>query len=255
DRMTPTQFNNYALKKMRIFTIFIRNFSKFTRHLNKNEDIIIKQERREKFYKENYIDKVNYKLLEDFPMWLGGFRLGYLSHLFRGKKWQEIIKMNYKDLEELGVLSFQNRATLIKNFLIVRRHLAGEKIGSSNKGNIEKNNFEKEKKLEYLQFYEKNYANVNFKLLEDFPAWLNGIKLAHLAKLFEGKEWYEIIEMTKNDLKELGVTSSNARNKLIANFWHIKRELYSSTAAINNKSSENKDTYARARKTMTAQQK
>ncbi|KAF0426250.1 sam domain family protein [Gigaspora margarita] len=227
---------------MRIFTIFIRKFSKFTRHFNKHEDMLVKQERREKFYKENYIDKVNYKLLEDFPMWLGGFELGYLSHLFRGKKWQEIIKMNYKDLEKLGVLSFRNRATLIRNFLIVRRHLAEEKIEFSNKGNIEKKSFENEKKLNYLQFYEKNYVNVNFKLLEDFPAWLNGIKLAHLAKLFEGKEWYEIIEMTKDDLKDLGVTSSNARNKLIANFWHIKRKLYSSTAATSDKkSSENKD--------------
>ncbi|CAG8461568.1 9257_t:CDS:2 [Racocetra fulgida] len=162
-------------------------------------------------------------MIEDFPIWLGGLGLGYLSHLFRGKKWQEIIKMNYKDLEQLGVLSFRNRATLIRNFLIVRRQLAGQKIELPN--NIEKKNFEKEKKLKYLQFYKENYVDVNFKLLEDFPAWLNGIKLAHISNLFEGKEWYEIIEMTKEDLKNLGVTTSNARNKLVANFWHIKREL------------------------------
>ncbi|CAG8819160.1 25409_t:CDS:1, partial [Racocetra persica] len=60
-----------------------------------------------------------------------------------------------------------------------------------------------------------------------FPAWLQGCKMLHLAYLFEGKKWREIINMNSRDLETLGVRSMNFRRRLTTYFWVIRLDLVS----------------------------
>ncbi|CAG8494510.1 2506_t:CDS:2 [Diversispora eburnea] len=93
-----------------------------------------------RFYKENYLDKVNYKLLEDiftqrarrlseleakipidltllqndFAGWLESIGCGIYASHFEGKSWKEIIYMDWRELEALGMRSRGLRTRLVR---------------------------------------------------------------------------------------------------------------------------------------------
>ncbi|CAG8533341.1 19857_t:CDS:2 [Gigaspora margarita] len=88
--------------------------------LEKVEELLYE---RIKWQKENIYDSVNYELLKDFPVWLQGCKMANLAYLFEGKNWREIIRMNARDLEYLGVKSATFRRRLTTYFWVIRLDL------------------------------------------------------------------------------------------------------------------------------------
>ncbi|CAG8539467.1 12323_t:CDS:2 [Acaulospora colombiana] len=77
----------------------------------------------------------------------------------------------------------------------------------------------------YNDFYEKNYNQINFLLLQDFPSWLDGLGLKPLAPYFANQDWHDIIELTWNDLEILGITNWQLRKRLLRHFFIIRKFL------------------------------
>ncbi|CAG8500141.1 20947_t:CDS:10, partial [Racocetra persica] len=94
---------------------------------SKLEQVEKRINRRIKWYKKNLYDEVNYELLEDFPAWLRGCEMDKYAPLFEGKRWQDIVKMKYKDLKELGIDHHESAWQLQSNFWIINCDLAAKK--------------------------------------------------------------------------------------------------------------------------------
>ncbi|CAG8434234.1 3250_t:CDS:2 [Diversispora eburnea] len=77
----------------------------------------------------------------------------------------------------------------------------------------------------YKDYYNKNYCQINFALLEDFPSWLNGLGLKPLAPYFEGLGWREIIEFSWHDLETSGITNWHLRKRLLRHFYSVRKFL------------------------------
>ncbi|CAG8651838.1 9899_t:CDS:2, partial [Cetraspora pellucida] len=161
--------------------------------LEKVEELIYD---RIKWQSENLYDSVNYELLEDFPAWLYGCRMSSLASLFEGKKWRDIINMNARDLELLGVKSATFRRRLTTYFWIVRLDLAAKE----------------ERVIRYKKI--RTTPDISPELLEGMKQY---------ASKFEGKNWKEILGLNYKDLIALGIESIEDRILLIKSFWKAKR--------------------------------
>ncbi|CAG8796146.1 12626_t:CDS:2, partial [Dentiscutata erythropus] len=62
--------------------------------------------------------------------------------------------------------------------------------------------------------------------LEDFPVYLDLIRMKRIAPLFKNIKFEDILEMNSQDLKSLGIELAKDRVKLIKNFWRIKRRIF-----------------------------
>ncbi|CAG8532261.1 3583_t:CDS:2 [Diversispora eburnea] len=88
---------------------------------------------------------------------------------------------------------------------------------SHNNGNTNMNtkNHSKNKK-------KQNDDTVDFKLLEDIPAWLRSLRLHKYTPVFEGMKWQEIIELDDSELERKGVAALGARRKMLKEFDKVK---------------------------------
>ncbi|CAG8568942.1 15212_t:CDS:2, partial [Dentiscutata heterogama] len=155
--------------------------------LEKVEELLYE---RIKWQKENIYDRVNYELLEDFPAWLQGCKMQHLAYLFDGKNWREIINMNARDLEFLGVKSATFRRRLTTYFWAAKE--------------------------------ERVFRYRKIRTTPDItPELLEGMK--QYASKFEGKKWQDILELNYKDLMTLGIESIEDRILLIKSFWKAKR--------------------------------
>ncbi|KAF0462073.1 HCP-like protein [Gigaspora margarita] len=175
---------------------------------SKLEQVEKRINRRIKWYKKNLYDEVNYELLEDFPAWLRGCEMDKYAHVFEGKRWQDIVKMKYKDLRELGIDHHESAWQLQSNFWIVNCDLAAKKG----------------KTLPYKGGVDR--INVDLELLNDFPEYLKTINMEQYAPLFAGKNWKEIIDMDHKDLKALKIESVSHRIDMVKQFWVMRRKIY-----------------------------
>ncbi|CAG8532741.1 3818_t:CDS:10 [Cetraspora pellucida] len=175
---------------------------------SKLEQVEKRINRRIKWYKKNLYDEVNYELLEDFPAWLRGCEMDKYASLFEGKRWQDIVKMKYKDLKELGIDHHESAWQLQSNFWIVNCDLAAKKG----------------KTLPYKGGVDR--INIDLELLNDFPEYLKTIGMEQYAPLFAGKNWKEIIDMDHKDLKALKVESVSHRIDMVKKFWVMRRKIY-----------------------------
>ncbi|CAG8533565.1 8254_t:CDS:2 [Acaulospora morrowiae] len=71
----------------------------------------------------------------------------------------------------------------------------------------------------------KDYREINFELLKDFPRWLKGLKYKKYAWCFESMNWREIIELDELGLIKRGVYRLVVRRNLLMEFMHIKKVL------------------------------
>ncbi|CAG8568526.1 6824_t:CDS:10 [Dentiscutata erythropus] len=171
---------------------------------SKLEQVEKRINRRIKWYKKNLYDEVNYELLEDFPGWLRGCEMDKYSALFEGKRWQDIVKMKYKDLRELGVDHHESAWQLQSNFWIINCDLAAKKG----------------KTLPYKGGVDR--INIDLELMNDFPEYLKSINMEQYAPLFAGKNWKEIIDMDHKDLKALKIESVSHRIDMVKQFWVMR---------------------------------
>ncbi|CAG8434041.1 11309_t:CDS:2 [Scutellospora calospora] len=194
-------------------------------HNNNTEQIVNNMMRRSK----KITPEIEELRRKHFPAWLEGLGLKHLARYFKGKKWEEIIEMDWQALEVLGIESRQIRAKLVGHFWKVKRDIAAKKgitlPEKEKKGRRELIVEEKKIIAQREKFYEDNYININYKLLEDFPAWLDGLDLKYLTLLFEEKPWNEIINLDSQNLMDIGVNYFTPRDKLLTCFWFIKRDL------------------------------
>lgn len=65
---------------------------------------------------------------------------------------------------------------------------------------------------------------VDFKLLNDIPAWFRSMRLHKYTSLFETMKWQEIIQMDDEKLTEKGVAALGARRKMLKVFDQVKLE-------------------------------
>ncbi|CAG8570828.1 8173_t:CDS:2, partial [Dentiscutata erythropus] len=166
----------------------------------------------------------------DFPMWLEGLGLKHLTRYFEGKRWEEIIEMDWQALDVLGIESRLIRAKLVSHFWKVKRDIAIKKGITLPEKKEEKHKREltvdeREIIAQREKFYKDNYININYKLLEDFPAWLDGLDLKYHISHFEGKTWNEIINLDSQGLISIGVKYFTPREKLLTCFWFVQRDL------------------------------
>lgn len=170
--------------------------------LEKVEELLYE---RIKWQKENIYDSVNYELLKDFPAWLQGCKMANLAYLFEGKNWREIIRMNARDLEYLGVKSATFRRRLTTYFWVIRLDLAAKE----------------ERVFKYKKI--RTTPDITPESLEDFPSYLNSIGMKQYASKFEEKKWQDLVKLNYKDLIELGIESIEDRILLIKSFWKAKR--------------------------------
>ncbi|CAG8606937.1 16847_t:CDS:2, partial [Acaulospora colombiana] len=68
----------------------------------------------------------------------------------------------------------------------------------------------------------QNDDTVDFKLLEDIPAWLRSLRLHKYTPVFEGMKWQDIIELDDPELEMKGVAALGARRKMLKEFEKVK---------------------------------
>ncbi|CAG8470401.1 8846_t:CDS:2 [Diversispora eburnea] len=147
------------------------------------------------YYKENYVKKTNFELLEDFPAWLEGLGLKPLTMRFAGIPWQEIIKLRWSELKEMGIYNSYLRKRLIKHFMRIQRDMAAQ------------NGIELSPEDSVMKEIPKMEDNITAKI--DFYVF---------APFFEGFKWYEIIELSGEQLGKLGILDYETRRILLRGF-------------------------------------
>ncbi|KIO23887.1 hypothetical protein M407DRAFT_244636 [Tulasnella calospora MUT 4182] len=65
-------------------------------------------------------DDINITLLNDIPTWFHTLRLHKYTPVVQGKNWKDLVIMNDKELEELGISALGARRKLLKHFVVVR---------------------------------------------------------------------------------------------------------------------------------------
>ncbi|CAG8558910.1 3996_t:CDS:10 [Acaulospora morrowiae] len=181
-------------------------------------------EKNRTYYNVNYVEETNLELLEDFPAWLSGLGLKSLAPYFEGKSWQEIIRLRERDLDEIGISNVNHKRRLIRHFQKVQENLPEQESNFSLDNSEENNDKTEDKGIENFK--------VDPKIREDLPCWLNslGDGFGDYAPYLEGKEWYEIIDLGKPDLNELGIKDAKIKNKLTMGFSFYKRALKNNEA-------------------------
>ncbi|RHZ80056.1 hypothetical protein Glove_139g9 [Diversispora epigaea] len=180
------------------------------------------------FYGKNYtIGFINYELLEDFPAWLKGLGLKALVPCFEDLNWKDIIEMKSKDLSELGIKNKNIKFTLLNHFRMIKQDMVaseGIRIPRIELDSIEEEeNEDAFEKVEYNQDNPKPFA-VDPRALQDVEYLLStiGHQIVFIEPLFQGKTPLEIIEMTKKDLENIGITSSYTRRRCLDTFKKYK---------------------------------
>ncbi|CAG8658913.1 8690_t:CDS:2, partial [Acaulospora morrowiae] len=174
-----------------------------------------------RFFKENYLHKVNYKLLkENFPAWLEGIGLSELDHKFGAYKWQEIIEMGWQDLRDIGINNSNMRKVLIRNFTLV-------KLDQARKRGIHVNS--PRAQLTELE----DAVPIDLDLLKKrFPEWIESIGCGIYIPNLEGKTWQEAIEMKWSNLEALGIKARGLRSRLARYLYRAKQAVYSEKGII-----------------------
>lgn len=66
---------------------------------------------------------------------------------------------------------------------------------------------------------------IDFALLDNVPLWFRSMRLHKYTPNFEKKQWREIVEMTDEELLDMGVLALGARTKFLKVFAQIKAEM------------------------------
>ncbi|CAG8526789.1 19264_t:CDS:2 [Dentiscutata erythropus] len=86
-----------------------------SRHLNQLQ---------KQFWEANYKNP-NFDLLKEFPLWLKGNKLIKFTPCFEGMTLRQIIYLNEKELEQIGIHRFAARKILVDCFKFLRIALVG----------------------------------------------------------------------------------------------------------------------------------
>ncbi|CAG8604646.1 3676_t:CDS:2 [Cetraspora pellucida] len=78
------------------------------------------------FWEANYKNP-NFELLKEFPLWLKGNRLIKFTPCFEGMTLRQIINLNEKELEQIGIHRFAARKILVDCFGFIRIALGDPK--------------------------------------------------------------------------------------------------------------------------------
>ncbi|CAG8450127.1 3387_t:CDS:2 [Diversispora eburnea] len=174
-------------------------------------------EKNKKFYLENYKNKINYELLEDFPEWLKGLGLKPLFPYFEGKKWQDIIELKWQDLEKMGIHNKFIRFRLVKNFWRVKLDQGITLPLKGLKKNIDNEEIEEIEEIEgnvNMRKMQKELIKVDLGFLEEY--WLHsiGLKYGIFYPYFQSKKWYEMMELSSSEILSLGIVHNEMRKKM-----------------------------------------
>ncbi|RHZ53898.1 hypothetical protein Glove_433g16 [Diversispora epigaea] len=195
---TSTTINTInTIKTINTNNTFSRRFLKIDARKRNPEDYqsnltFCSPQERADYIQKNYIEDVNYDLLEDFPKWLDGIGLKKYARNFEGRNWRSLIDMRYEEMENLNIDDKYDRHTLRRYFNYIKSHI------------------------------NKEGTPINFKLLADFSAWLDSIGMARYASNFEGRQYQEIVEMMYEDLEALGIDNYDDRHILRRHFQNIR---------------------------------
>ncbi|RHZ82709.1 hypothetical protein Glove_104g13 [Diversispora epigaea] len=173
-------------------------------------------EKTRQYVVDNYIATINYELLEDFPKWLEGLGMKAMAPNFEGKKWKEIIELSWEDLEKMGIKSRGIRTRLIRFFWKIKRDMAA-------KNGVElppKERASRDNSSESEDAPSRKPFELDYKLMEDEECWLHSFGRSYglLYPYFQGRKWQQMLEMTEDDLKALGISNKTVRKALIQNF-------------------------------------
>ncbi|CAG8460922.1 2140_t:CDS:2 [Acaulospora morrowiae] len=168
-------------------------------------------EKHMRFYRSNYIDKINYELLEDFPEWLDGIGLKILTPYFEGMRWEEIIKLSMMDLYLLGIRNSKVRTLLVKHFWKVKNMMAKDKGGNLGPSEIRKRI--------------NDFTRAGHDLAVDPYLLSVDYAYASFEPFFHGKKWQDIVEMNAWDLKAIGIRNDGLRRKMVWNLREFKKAM------------------------------
>ncbi|RHZ83714.1 hypothetical protein Glove_88g32 [Diversispora epigaea] len=176
-------------------------------------------EKQKNFYRDNYVEKNNYELLENFPEWLDGIGLKLLAPYFENMRWQEVMLLSTRNLIDMGIKNSNITSLLIRHFW------RSKIIHIKSKGLI----------LTQIQL---SYRDRDFQmigrdlavdpyLLKDLKFCLNAIGYAYsnFAPFFYGKTWQEIIDMNIYNLWELGINDRKQRNIMVDSIKKFKKAM------------------------------
>ncbi|RIB12837.1 hypothetical protein C2G38_1781713 [Gigaspora rosea] len=176
--MNSEDLNNLGIRTQKIQNFLLINFWHVRDYIASQKGTKLQPSKqlemlinRKEFYENNYDKTINYELLENFPMWLEGLGLKHLTRYFEGKRWEEIIEMDWQALDVLGIESRLIRGKLVSHFWKIKRDIAAKKgITLPGKGESRKRELtveEKEIVAQREKLYKDNYINnINYKLLE-----------------------------------------------------------------------------------------
>ncbi|RHZ75932.1 hypothetical protein Glove_208g198 [Diversispora epigaea] len=160
-----------------------------------------------KSYNENYWVNINLELFKNFPEWLDGLGLKLLAPIFQGKPWEDIINYKMTDLELLGITNKNIRKRLLRHLRKVRdSYVDGGNVLPTSKNSI------------------TTRSSFNLDLTKDLTCRLHSIEdgAGSFAMFLQGKKWEEIIELKRDDLRELGIKEAPFQDLLIRGFDYEK---------------------------------
>ncbi|CAG8522811.1 2897_t:CDS:2 [Diversispora eburnea] len=174
-------------------------------------------EKQKNFYRENYVEKNNYELLEDFPEWLDGIGLKILAPYFENMKWQEVMSLSTRNLIDMGIKNSNIRSLLIRHFWRSKViHIKSKEL--------------------ILTQVQLNYRDRDFQmigrdlavdpyLLKDLKFCLNamGYAYSNFAPFFYGKTWQEIIDMNVNNLWDNHINGSKRRSDELKKIYQTNK--------------------------------
>ncbi|CAG8600315.1 13971_t:CDS:2, partial [Acaulospora colombiana] len=158
--------------------------------------------------------------------WMEKLGVGEYASKFGNKHWKEIIEMGHEDLEMIGINSSRARKIMLDNFWKVKKVLAVKEdyllqLPKSLLNLTDEEERQLSKEERFKLYY--TYIRVDFKLLEDFPAWLKGLKLGRFESNFKGMKWKDIIQLDGDELEQLGIKPNAIRILLLRNFRRIMK--------------------------------
>ncbi|RHZ76034.1 hypothetical protein Glove_208g211 [Diversispora epigaea] len=210
-RTTPADLEHIGIRHKNIRKRLVKHFAKVQRDLEVEKGIILPPKPKEL----TGYSKLHYKIKKDIEARLHMIDDGcgnYYPYL-QGLKWDDLLFLDDEKLENMGIRNPKIRKILSNYFASQRTTPLIDKKALS---------IFKKKLAYYRSHYEKR---TDFKLLKNFPVWLDGLGLKILAPRFKGKTWQEIIEMNTDDLDELGIYSMELKKRLIKHFNLVKKSM------------------------------